>query len=76
VNANPEFQKAWLLGIWSGLTTEPVYASRRRGGSAAMVLPHYLEASLDAPKSNVALISSLYSFTPSSHALFPPSNCV
>jgi hypothetical protein len=29
-------------------------SSRRRGGSAVMVLPHDLERSLDAPKSNVA----------------------
>jgi hypothetical protein len=25
VNGNPEFRKAWLLAIWRGLTTEPVW---------------------------------------------------
>jgi len=25
VNGNPEFRNAWLLGIWRGLTTEPVW---------------------------------------------------
>jgi hypothetical protein len=25
VNGNPEFRKTWLLGIWRGLTTEPVW---------------------------------------------------
>jgi peptidoglycan/LPS O-acetylase OafA/YrhL len=25
VNGNPEFRKAWLLAIWGGLTTEPVW---------------------------------------------------
>ena len=25
MNGNPEFRKTWLLGIWRGLTTEPVW---------------------------------------------------
>jgi hypothetical protein len=36
-------------------TAYPTFTpSRRRGGSAVMALPHDLELSLDAPKSNVA----------------------
>jgi hypothetical protein len=31
-----------------------LYAIARRAGSAVMALPHDLELSLDAPKSNVA----------------------
>jgi hypothetical protein len=33
---------------------KPILLLRRRGASAVMVLPHDLEPSLDAPKSNVA----------------------
>jgi hypothetical protein len=40
-----------------------LYSIASLGGSAVMVLPHDLELSLDAPKSNLASASSLYSFT-------------